>query len=255
MSALRRPEFIIAGAPRCGTTWVYQLADLHPQIVMARPMVPEPKYFLRDDIYAQGLEHYSRAWFADIPVDLVAGEKSANYLESATAAERMAKDLPDVKLVFILRNPIHRAFSNYLWSRQNGVETESFADALTQEETREREVSERMRFARPHALFSRGLYADLLGPWFRLFPKRQILVLKYEDIATDPAGLAARFHRHLGVEPRPQDSAQLGVINAAQNDAGEAMDPDIYKALRLRYLEPNARLAALVGSDFGIWNT
>jgi len=255
MSPLRLPQFIIAGAPRCGTTWLYQLADLHPQIAVARPMVPEPKYFLRDDIYALGLEHYSRTWFAGISTDLVAGEKSANYLESATAAERIAADLPGVQLVFILRNPIHRAFSNYLWSRQNGMEGESFAEALAQEEDRERQVSDKLRFARPHALFSRGLYADLLAPYFRLFPSRQILVLAYEDIARDPAGLAERFHRHLGVEPRPQDSAQLGVINAARNDAGEAMDPDIYNALRLRYLEPNARLAALVGSDFSIWNT
>jgi hypothetical protein len=255
MSPLRLPEFIIAGAPRSGTTWLYQLADLHPQITMARPMFPEPKFFLRDDLYAIGLEHYSRTWFCGIPTDQVAGEKSTNYLESATAAERIAADLPGVKLVFILRDPVERAFSNYLWSRQNGMEAESFAEALAQEDERERHTPDTLRFARPHALFSRGLYADLLAPYFRLFAREQILVLRYESIVLDPAGLTNDLHRHLGVHPRPQDSDQLGVINAAQNDAGEVVDPEIYNTLRLRYLEPNERLATLVGSDFTIWNT
>ena len=85
MSAMRLPDFIIAGAPRSGTTWLWRLAGLHPAIVMAKPVRPEPKFFLVDDLYAKGLDWYSATWFAGIPPEQVAGEKSANYMESANS--------------------------------------------------------------------------------------------------------------------------------------------------------------------------
>ena len=146
---LRLPDFIIGGAPRSGTTWLYDLLNRHPDLYMARPKQPEPKFFLVDHFYAQGLVHYSQTWFAGALANQVAGEKSTDYLESAAAAERIARDLPAVKLVFILREPAARAWSNYLWSQMNGLETEDFETALRLEDERERTLSERLRFARP----------------------------------------------------------------------------------------------------------
>lgn len=254
MSSLRLPEFIIAGAPRCGTTWLYELADRHPRIQMAKPVAPEPKFFLRDDLFECGLEYYSRTWFADIPRDRVAGEKSTNYLESPVVARRIHDALPGVRLVFVLRNPVRRAFSNYLWSRQNGLETASFAEALDLEEERERHIPERLRYARPHALFSRGLYADLLWPYFLRFPREQLLILRYEDIAMTPADVAERLHRFLGVTPRREDGNEQPAVNAARDSNSEAIDAAIYKRLAARYAEPNRRLAELLGPEFPIWD-
>jgi hypothetical protein len=57
---LRLPDFIIGGAPRSGTTWLYELLDRHPDVHMAKPLAPEPKFFLRDDEYARGLRYYSQ---------------------------------------------------------------------------------------------------------------------------------------------------------------------------------------------------
>jgi len=253
MTQGRLPDFIIAGAPRCGTTWLYSLADRHPAIEMAKPVAPEPKFFLRDDLFVRGLTFYSQSWFANIPANMIAGEKSTNYLESAIAAQRIHDCLPSVRLVFSLRNPIHRAFSNYLWSRQNGLGSASFADALEQEEELERRLSEDLRYARPHALFSRGLYADLLEPYFSLFPRDHILVLRYEEIAAAPAGVAVALHRFLGIEQRPEDGDSLPPLNAAAEAATETIDPAIYDGLAARYAEPNRRLASLLGPDFRMW--
>ncbi|HXD73859.1 MAG TPA: sulfotransferase, partial [Vicinamibacterales bacterium] len=97
---MRLPEFIIGGAPRSGTTWLYRLLDRHPDVRMAKPLSPEPKFFLRDDEYAKGLRYYSDRWFADVDASKVAGEKSTDYLENATAASRIARDLPRVRLIF-----------------------------------------------------------------------------------------------------------------------------------------------------------
>jgi hypothetical protein len=252
---VRLPDFIIGGAPRSGTTWLSELLDRHPDVYMAKPLKPEPKFFLRDDLYAKGLSHYSQAWFAGVGDDQVAGEKSTDYLESAPAAERIARDLPRVKLVFILREPVGRAYSNYLWTKMNGLETESFTAAIRLEEQRERELAERLRFTRPYSYFSRGLYADLLAPYFERFPRAQLLVARYEDIKERPAALAESLHRFLGVTPRPGDSQGLGVINPSARDAAGS-DEDVEhvrRDLAERYIEPNKRLAALLGPSFPMW--
>ncbi|MBM4430994.1 MAG: sulfotransferase [Chloroflexi bacterium] len=254
MTEERFPDFIIGGAPRAGTTWLYHLLDRHPEVYMAKPASPEPKFFLVDKVYELGMRHYSRTWFSDIGGARVAGEKSTNYLENAVAAERIHRHLPGVKLVFILREPASRAFSNYLWSRMNGLEHEDFATALALEEQREQELPEHLRYARPHAYFSRGLYADLLQPYFDLFRREHILCLRYEDIVEKPAALAERLHLFLKVEPRPEDSKDLGVINPSEKD-GYTMSKEIRRMLWARYAEPNRRLAQFLGPEFEIWET
>jgi hypothetical protein len=249
----RVPDFIIGGAPRSGTTWLYHLLDRHPGVYMARPIKPEPKFFLVDQLYALGVDHYARTWFANVPADAIAGEKSTDYLESRVAAERIARDLPRVKVVFILREPIDRAWSNYLWTKMNGLETEDFATALRLEEARERTLPERLRFARPYSYVSRGLYADLLQPYFDLFPREQILVLKFDDIVAAPHTLAATLHRFLGLASRPTDADGIGVINPSEKSATE-LPPDLRRELTARFAGPNRDLAALLGSEFQVWS-
>jgi hypothetical protein len=247
---MRLPDFIIGGAPRSGTTWLYELLARHPDVYLASPARPEPKFFLVDERYARGLAWYSETWFAKAPAGARCGEKSTNYLESSAAAQRIARDLPEARLVFILREPAARAWSNYLWSRMNGMESESFERALALEAERERTLAPALRFARPHAYFSRGLYAQLLAPWFEAISRERILCLRFEDIALRAGGLAARLHRFLGLGPRPQDADGLGVINPSESSL-EA--PPAIAELRARYAEPNRRLAALLGPEFGTW--
>ena len=219
---------------------------------MAKPLAPEPKFFLRDEEYAKGLPYYSEKWFADAGPAKIAGEKSTDYLESPDAAARIARDLPLVKLIFLLREPVSRAYSNYLWSKMNGLETEDFPTALRLEEQRERDLPEKWKFTRPFSYFSRGLYADLLEPYFNRFMEHQLLVARFEDIIERPAALADAVHRFLGVTPRSGDSAALGVINPSEGDVG-GLDDDARRALAARYVEPNARLSALLGPSFQVW--
>jgi hypothetical protein len=254
INGLRLPDFIIGGAPRTATTWLYELADRHPAICMARPVKPEPKFFLIEELHARGLCHYAQTWFASLPANRCFGEKSTNYLESPVAAQRMRDAIPDVKLIFLLRNPIDRAYSNYLWTRLNGLEVEDFGRALVLEEHREALLPEHLRYARPYAYFSRGLYAQHLARFFRLFPRQQIMIIRSEDIATRPREVAAAFHEFLGVPPRPDDANALGLINSAVDRDTPPLPAAVRAELHRRYAEPNRQLAALLGPDFPLWD-
>ena len=120
------PTFIIAGAQRSGTTSLYNVCDHHPDIYMAKPGFPEPKFFHVDPEYQKGVDYYSQRYFAEAALFDIVGEKTANYLEYAHVAGRMRDALGDIKLVFALRNPIERAYSNYVYSRSHGLETRKF---------------------------------------------------------------------------------------------------------------------------------
>jgi hypothetical protein len=247
------PTFIIAGAPRSGTTWLYELLDRHPDIYMAKPVRPEPKFFLIDELYTRGIQHYFDTWFQGADAYAAAGEKSTNYLESSAAAERIQRHLPSIKLIFILREPAHRAYSNWLWSRMNGMETEDFETALAKEDERERTLPAKLRYARPHAYFSRGLYAAMLRPYFDRFPREQILCVKFDAIIDRPGALAETIHRFVGVTPRAPDADGLDVVNPSEK-RGESMPLDTLAQLRERYGASQRELAALLGSDFDDWN-
>ena len=253
VSALRLPEMIIAGAPRCGTSWLYELADRHPRVEMARPRNPEPKFFLDDDIYARGLDYYSNTWFRGIDEHKIAGEKSTNYLENALVAARIAQAIPGVKLVFMLRDPVERAYSNYRWSRMNGLEQEEFECALDLEMAGARPTPDAYRYARPFSYLERGLYARLLVPWLEHFAREQILCLRFEDIAAGARELAASLHRFLGVAPRPEDADELGVVNAAQGDDATPMSTVARSRLEHYYEGPNRELGELLGEEFALW--
>ena len=247
----RFADFIIAGAPRSGTTWLYELLARHPKVHMARPAAPEPKFFLVDEIYQRGLPHYAR-WFAEALPGQLAGEKSTNYLESAVAARRIHAHLPQVKLIFILRNPVERAYSNYLWSRMNGLETEEFTAALALEAQREQSLAPHLRFARPFSYFARGLYADLLRPYLELFPRRQILFLRFEDIVENSVRLSVGLSEFLAVEIRLKDVIALGRVNVSEKITAD-MPVAARNHLTAAYSEPNRRLARVLGEEFEIW--
>jgi hypothetical protein len=221
---------------------------------MAEPMVPEPKFFLVDELWQRGVDYYSTTWFDRLPAGRILGEKSTNYLEAPKVAKRISHVLPRVKLIFLLRNPVDRAYSNYLWSRQNGLETETFERALALEEQRDLDLAPKMHYARPHAYFSRGLYAEHLARFFVRFPRAQMLVLRHEDVAARPESVAADFHRFLGIAELPETALALGRINAAEFARREPLSPSLRRRLAERYRAANANLVNLLGPDFELWS-
>ncbi len=201
------PDFFIVGAPRAGTTALHEALDPHPEVHLSRIM--EPKFFLCDGrptgLSGPGDSHDLREWVWS-PQDygklftlggefLLTGESTSLYLWSRDAQRRIADANPTAKLIAVIRDPVERAYSNwtYLWC--DGLEPE--ADFLSACE------SEEGRIAAGWAPFWRyvqlGLYGEQLQHLFGLFPRDQVLVLRYRDLVDEPARTLDRICKFLGI--------------------------------------------------------
>jgi hypothetical protein len=249
----KQPSFIIAGAPRSGTTWLCQALDKHKEICMAKPFVPEPKFFLRDDLYEKGINYYLETWFNGIPDGILAGEKSTNYLENSKVAERIARHFPKIKLIFMLRNPVDRAFSNWLWSCHNKKETESFEYALEFEKERESQYKKEQLISRPHSYFSRGLYVNFLKEYYNLFPKENLLCIQMESFFDNVEDGLRNVFDFLEVSYSPEVAEGLGKINLANNESDALLDSCLRAKLDRLYEDSKTKLFNLIGQKFQPW--
>lgn len=247
------PNFLIAGAPRAGTTFLYEVLDEHPEVYLAKPRNPEPKFFLIDDEFQKGLGYYSEKYFAGVEGQAAVGEKSTNYLENGQVAGRIRSLLPQVKLLFTLRNPIERALSNYLWSKKNGLETLSFEEAVEQEQAREAQYPAAYRYSRPFSYVSRGMYAAHLRPYLAAFPAAQIKVVLLEDLEAKPQEEIDEICRFLGVAARQSSGDLHRRVNSARQGDEQVGDATRGK-LRDIYRAPNRELADLLNRDLSLWS-
>lgn len=247
---LKLPHFIIGGAARAGSTWLHHALELHPQIYMAQPWQPEPKFFYVDEFYEQGLGYYSQRWFSDTGPASVFGEKSVAYLVSEKSCRRIHADLPDVKLIFILRDPKERAFSNYIWSKQHGFESEDFLTALKFEAKREKELAHELRYTQPFAYISRSLYGNFLDLYFSLFKREQMLFIKFEDFFAAPNVGIMKIYDFLGLKCTADCLPKSMHINAADASGKVPMPEEAREYLNEVFADSNNRLTRLLGPKF-----
>jgi hypothetical protein len=249
---------VIIGAQRSGTTSLYRYLAEHPAIQPAR--VKELHFF--DLEYRRGLRWY-RSFFpsrwlrsraARSGRAVVAGEATPYYLFHPHVPRRIARDLPGVRLLAILRNPVDRAWSQHRHEVAEGRETLPFAEAVRCEE--ERLAPELARLARDehaistihqhHSYLARGRYAEQLERWLALFPRERLLVLGAEALYADPAATVTRVHAFLGVEPRRLEAPRV-------HNPSDGAPPDAAaRAALTEFFRPhNRRLFELLGADLG----
>lgn len=175
-------HFVIVGAQRSGTTSLYHSLEQHPDICMATPVRPEPKFFLQDDAVPLGYRTYLERHFSHRTGETVLGEKSTSYIERTDAGPRLRKILPDATLIFVLRDPVWRAYSNWCFSRANGLETLDFDAALAAEESRLTCPDAPRLSVSPFAYAARGHYVRFLDLWESYFPRKQMLIILSESL-------------------------------------------------------------------------
>ena len=179
--AVTLPTFIVIGPGKTGTTWLYTCLAAHPQVRLARH-TKETVFF--NDYYSRGLAWYER-FFRGYEGAPAIGEISNNYFFSPEAPARIAKDVPNIKLITILRNPVDRLNSAYnFFKRWQVPSTEEFEETI----------------ARNPRMISNNFYDEFLERWLEHFPRDRILVVLYDDIRTRPDHVLREIQKFIGVD-------------------------------------------------------
>lgn len=179
----RAPDFIGLGAQKAGTSWIYSCLYEHPELCLP---LKEIHFFSRERNWSKGYDWYE-AIFAQCPPEAQTGEFSNSYLTDPAVPERIYQRYPESKLIASLRNPVDRAYSNYVHQIKKGEipRDQSFEEALQHH---------------PEYI-EQGRYAAQLTRYRRFFPHGRILPLVYEDCLQQPLAFIQRIYRFLGVNP------------------------------------------------------
>lgn len=251
-----RPSFVVVGAQRAGTTSLHRTLKQHPAVL--GPLLKKGVHYFdlnyaRGDAWYQGhfpLTVTARFAARRTGMPVLAGDASPYYMFHPLAPERIAADLPGVRVIVLLRDPVERAYSAYVHEQARGFETESFERALELEEERLAGAVERMRadpayVSRPHqhnAYLTRGRYAEQLERLDSLIGRDRMLVLDSADYFADPGAGYLRTTRFLGLPDWPH-------VRHVRHNARRRPDMDPALRARLReHFEPyDARLAGRLG--------
>jgi hypothetical protein len=173
-------------------------------------------------------------------------------MESPKVAGRMKELFPNAKVVFLLRHPVERAISNYRFSKQHGLETESIEHAVAHKSARAESQRAQMSVD-PFAYVARGHYARYLKPFFRVFPRREIKVLLLDDLRAETGDTLADLFQFVGVDSsfRP-DSANQHFNQTPPDDL--RLSAEFVNELLEIYRPSNRALEQLLGCDLGRWD-
>ena len=238
-------HLLVAGAQRCGTTWLHDALAAHPEIAMARPARPEPKVFLDQKLADRGREWYRRAYFAHARDERILGEKSTSYLEDPRSADRASVVLGDPLVLVLLRDPVQRALSHWAFSTDNGFETRPMDEVLAANVEGPLPWDPALSSVSPYAYLERGRYVDYLRPWADRFgPDLSVVFL--EELTAEPAGIRG-VYAWLGVDDgfRPKVS---GPVNPSHTETPR-LNPDLEERLEEYFREGDQALADLLGRD------
>lgn len=253
------PDFVIVGAQKAGTTSLFAYLAQHPRI--AEPSSKEVHYF--DYNYHRGENWYRghfpltaemEQWSEAQGGAMLTFEASPYYMYHPLAIERMAADLPGVKAIAMLRDPVARAYSHYWHEHNKGQDDLSLEEAIVQEPRRLAGEAEKMRdhpdyrsYAHQHFSYvDRGRYAAQVERLHDVLGAANVCLLKSEAFFADPATETERVFEFLGL-PRAE-----GIDYAPQNVGSYADEIPAAVRTRLRELFAGdyARLREIAGPGF-----
>ena len=207
MTSLERtaPRFVIIGAQKAATTWLWDMLDQHPGTSL--PVQKEIHYFGSSELYARGDDWYF-SHFRGLDPDKLIGEASTSYFYDRvpyffntssqiefdkslpSIPELISEKFPEMKFIVMLRDPVQRAVSAYShWMKQGRVSPRLGLKRVATEQPKMR-------------ILEYGLYARWLEIWMEYIPPERLLIIRYEDqIKTNWARTLSDTYAYLGLEP------------------------------------------------------
>ena len=209
-------DFVVIGAMKCGTTSLHHYLGSHPRLGLAPEK--EVNFFFGDDPTGAGNFWRGADWYASrFPPAPIRGEVSPGYTspDHPEVAARLARLAPAARLVYMVRDPLDRAVSQYRHHRRDGAETRPLGEALLD---------------RSGHYLRRSRYADRLEPFLRRFPPSQIAVVEHHDLLEHTEGTLSELCEFLGVD----SAVPAGVADRRLNRAGSA-PPDVAADVAARF--------------------
>lgn len=189
---------------RSGTTTLHELLKQHPDIAL--PPGKEVPFFNNDDLYQKGLSWYLDKNFPKVKKGAAWGTITPQYMYSpdekptSQIANRIKTDIPDVKLIAILRHPVERAFSHYNYAKRHGFEDRSFNNAMRSMLYGAPERNLENDDCRRYSYLPRSKYGSQLESYYDLFSSEQLLILFTDELETKPQETLKRIFDFINVD-------------------------------------------------------
>ncbi|MGD8486343.1 MAG: sulfotransferase [Chloroflexota bacterium] len=252
------PDFVIIGAARSGTTHLLGQLNAHPNVLAG----PAETHFFDTHRYTYGIGWYRlrfptnkarRRLYREGLHPVLTGESSPSYLSHPNVPARLARALPQARLLVLLRDPAVRAASHWAWCLRQCGETRSFRQAVEAEigppgDTAGIRVPVDKRVNDP-LVVRRGIYQPQLERWRTHFPDDQLMVIQSEHWFRDPPGVMAQVCNYLELPRRDH----LPRVMRNRNKPHQPFDEDVIARLREFYRPYNEELAAYLGMELD-WN-
>ena len=251
------PNLVVIGAMKCGTSALHSYLDRHPQIDMSKPK--ELNFFFGPTTSAQaapgdshrmqeqgcgwssgnwhrGSQWYSRHFRREA---IARGESSPGYTSPSHhgVAQRMARAIPAARLIYLVRDPVDRAISQYRHHRSEGTESRPIEKALLDPDSQ---------------YLSRGRYYERLAPFLECFARQQIAIVSAEELLTRRRATLLSLFRFVGVDEGFW-SSDLERLHNCNGDAPQ-LDSRFRRRVSEAFAQDADRLRELAGRDFPAWS-
>ncbi|AFZ35783.1 sulfotransferase [Stanieria cyanosphaera PCC 7437] len=182
------PNFIFAGAPKSASSTLFEYIKQHPDIYMCP--IKEPFFF--DFNYEKGIDWY-QSLFSNYQGEKIIGEATVWYMRWKSVPQRIYQTIPNSKFLFVLRNPIERAFSNYQMDLFGGKYTldQTFGYVI-RNEFKDSSID--------RTIVSSGFYYEQLKRFEEYFDPSNFLIILYEDLKNDLRAVEKKIYEFLDVD-------------------------------------------------------
>lgn len=229
--------FLGIGAQKCGTTWLYEMLKLHPQV--AFPMGKEMHFWNKQ--YVKGVPWYRNSFLSP---DKVEGEITPAYaILPVEVIREIYKEFPEIRLMMVIRNPMERAWS-------------SAKMALLRAEMQVSEASDQWFIDHFHSAGSkmRGDYERCIKNWRQAFPEDRLMLMMFDEVKQNPKRLLKSCCEHLQIDPTyfetvPDESLLRPVFSSLKEPVRESLMP----ILASLYSDQIDSLSEYLKSDLANW--
>ena len=267
------PDFLIVGAMKAGSTTLMDYLVSHPEVGIP---AEEINYFDKDSNYKKGEKWYS-SWFKSFTSQNIIGEKTPAYCYDPKVAERVYQQNPKMKLIWILRNPVKRTYSNYWHYIRIGKENLSVGDCLDLED-------ERVKKDIYKGYFKRSVYVDQVNRYLQFFPTEQMHFIIFEDFVNNPERGLVELSQFLEIVPAEFTQKPLvsnkgyrpfsipaeyyarkffgyGLVHKIVHNINKLLgskytpiDPKLEETLYDKFRPYNDQLSNVLSKDLTVWN-